>query len=176
LLENRDDIRLIPEWGGGSLWDVGVYPLSLAQFFFGAPPVSVFGMQWLGDTGVDETFVGELRYHGDRFAQISSAFRTEYYIGFEIVGTLGRLTISQPFKEIDRTRPMIFHPNNSKPVKIQVPEQELYIGEVEDMNNAILHKSPTLVTLAETRDHVRTVLALYQSAQTGQPVQLSTIP
>ena len=26
-----DNVRLNPGWGGGSLWDVGVYPISLAQ-------------------------------------------------------------------------------------------------------------------------------------------------
>jgi len=53
-----------------------------------------------------------------------------------------------------------------------VPEQELYIGEVEDMHAAILDGAPIFLTLDETRDHVRTILALYQSAQTGKLMRL----
>jgi predicted dehydrogenase len=56
--------------------------------------------------------------------------------------------------------------------EIDVPDQELYIGEVEDMHDAILVGSSNYLTLAETRDHVRTVLALYESAQAGAVVQL----
>lgn len=29
MLENPENVRLVPEWGGGSLWDVGIYPMSL---------------------------------------------------------------------------------------------------------------------------------------------------
>jgi predicted dehydrogenase len=175
MIENRKDIRLVPEWGGGSLWDVGVYPLSLAQYLFGGPPLSVSGMQWLGDTGVDETFVGQLRYQGDRFCQISSSFRTDFHIGFEAVGTLGRLRISRPFTAMDGQRRLTFYPNNLEPVEIPVPEQELYTGEVEDLNSVILDGSQPVIKLDETRDHVHTALALYRSAQIGMPVEVSSI-
>ena len=35
LLTNRSDVRLLPELGGGSLWDVGCYPISFARFLAG---------------------------------------------------------------------------------------------------------------------------------------------
>ncbi|MGD2156936.1 MAG: Gfo/Idh/MocA family oxidoreductase, partial [Anaerolineales bacterium] len=44
-ITNKQDIRLVPEYGGGSLWDVGVYPISFAQFIYGGPPKWVFGSQ-----------------------------------------------------------------------------------------------------------------------------------
>jgi predicted dehydrogenase len=37
-MENRENIRMRADDGGGSLWDVGVYPISFAQFLFGGPP------------------------------------------------------------------------------------------------------------------------------------------
>ena len=40
------------------------------------------------------------------------------------------------------------------------------------MHAAILDGAPIYLTLAETRNHVKTVLALYESAQTGQFVRL----
>jgi len=40
------------------------------------------------------------------------------------------------------------------------------------MHAAILDGTPNYLTLAETRDHVRTALALYESARTGQVVTL----
>ncbi len=40
------------------------------------------------------------------------------------------------------------------------------------MHAAILDGAPNYFTLAETRNHMRTVLALYESAQAGQVMQM----
>lgn len=174
--ERADNVRLSPQMGGGSLWDVGVYPLSLAQFIMGGPPQWVFGDQWIGDTGVDELFVGQLHYGGGengRMAQITSALRTPWYTSAEILGTGGRLTLNRPFVSLnDGTRKMVFYPADGEPEEISVPEKPLYLGEVEDMHAAILDGAANYLTLAETRDHVRTVLALCESARKGQVVWL----
>jgi predicted dehydrogenase len=170
--ETRDDVRLVPDYGGGSLWDVGVYPLSFAQYVYGGPPEEVNGMQWVGDTGVDETFVGQLRYPGGGLAQIASSFRNPFQTQMEISGREGRLVLNRPFIGLDLDRRLLFYPTDGEAQEIPVPEQELYICEVEDMQAAILDGAPLYLTLEETRDHVRTVLALYQSAQSSQVVRL----
>lgn len=170
----RDNIRLNPEWGGGCLWDVGVYPISFAQAMMGEMPAWVLGSQWVGDTGVDEFFAGQLHYSGDRNAQIAAAFNSPFYTMAEIIGTDGRLVLNRPFVgHSDAQRQMLFYPAEGEPAEVQVPEQELYLGEVEDMHAAILDGKPNYVTLAETRGHVQTALALYESARTSQVVHLS---
>jgi predicted dehydrogenase len=171
-IKEREDARLVPEYGGGCLWDVGVYPLSFVQYICGGPPDTVFGMQWTGDTGVDETFAGQMRYSGDRLSQIASSFRTEFHVNMEIIGTEGRLSLNRPFSEMEDGRRLMFYPNKGKAREVPVPEQELYIGEVEDMHAAILDKTPSYLTLQETRNHVRTALALYESARIGKLVSL----
>lgn len=168
----RDDVRLVPEYGGGCLWDVGVYPLSFAQYVYGGPPEQVFGMQWIGDTGVDETFVGQMRYPGGGLAQIACSFRNPFNTQMEIIGREGRLSLNRPFTAVEDNRRLLFYPANGEVQEIPVPEQELYIGEVEDMHAAILDGAPTYLTLEETRNHVRTVLALYQSAVRGHVVYM----
>ena len=167
------NVRMVPEYGGGCLWDVGVYPVSFAQYVMGGPPQQVFGQQWVGQYGVDEVFAGQLRYSGNRLAQISSAFRTPFHTFAEIVGTEGRLHLTRPFTEVsDEESRLTFYPAQGEPQEVAVPEKELYLGEVENMHAAILNDAAPYVTLAETRNHVRTVLALYQSAETGAAVAL----
>jgi predicted dehydrogenase len=166
------NVRLVPEWGGGCLWDVGIYPLSFVQYILGQPPEIVFGNQWLGDTGVDETFAGQMAYSDGRMAQISASFRTPFHTFIEIIGTEGRLYIPKPFTGMTRKDKLLLHPEDGKTKKIRPPQKELYLGEVEDMHAAILDGKPNLIQLEETRNHVRTTLALYQSAQTGEPVHL----
>ncbi len=172
MLQNRGNVRLVPEWGGGCLWDVGVYPLSFAQFVMGGPPQSVWGEQWLGPSGVDESFSGQMDYGNGRHAQISSAFRLPFHTWAEVIGTKGRLTLNRPFVGLEKGRQLLFYHPDDKVEEIPVPQKELYLGEVEDMHAAILDGQPSYLTLAETRSHVQTALALYESARTGQRVFL----
>jgi D-xylose 1-dehydrogenase (NADP+, D-xylono-1,5-lactone-forming) len=169
---NRNNVRLVPEWGGGSLWDVGVYPLSFAQYVMGGPPARVAGDQWLGETGVDGVFAGQLFYEGGRMAQIASSFRTPLHTEVEIFGTAGRLHITRPFINISAEGPMIFYPAAGEPEVLPVPDKQLYLGEVEDMHAAILDGKPSYLTLDESRNHVHTALALYQSARDQRTVRL----
>ena len=167
------NVRMKPEWGGGCLWDVGVYPMSFAQFIMGGVPEWVFGSQWVGKSGVDETFAGQMGYAGGALAQIASSFRTPFHTYFEIVGTKGRLSLNRPFVGLeDHRRTLIFTPTSGDSEDIPVPEVELYSGEVEDMHSVILDKASPYLKLEETRNHVKTVLALYESGKTGNVVFL----
>ena len=167
------NVRLVPDWGGGSLWDVGIYPLSFAQYIFGCPPNWVFGSQWIGEFGVDETFCGQMGYAGGGLAQISSAFRSPFHTHVEIIGTEGRLEITRPFTglEDNQRRLTLFKPDGEAQ-EIPIIDEYLYLGEINDMHTSILDNTPNYLTLAETRNHVKTVLALYESAKNGKTVQL----
>ena len=48
-----------------------------------------------------------------------------------------------------------------------MPPQELYIGEVEDLADAILLGKAPRISLAHSRDNVKTILALLRSAASG---------
>lgn len=171
-LDDPEDIRLRPEYGGGSLWDLGIYPVSLAQFIIGSAPVSVAGQQLVGENQVDETFAGLLRYPGGEFAQVQSSFRTPEYQFADIQGTMGHLEIRTPFIDIDENSILLFRPNHGDPVQIKVAKKDLFLGEIEDMHAAILDGAPNLIGLDHSREHIRTVQSLYQSAQEGGIVEL----
>lgn len=170
-LHNRDNVRLVPEYGGGSLWDVGIYPLSYAQLVYGAAPLRVMAMQSVGASGVDELFVGQMQYGGGRVAQIASSFRTPYHTSIEIVGSTGRIYLSRPFTGVEDGI-VTFYAADGEAQVVEAPQEPLYLGEVEDMHAAILDGAAPEISLQETRDHVRTALALYAAARSGQPVTL----
>ena len=171
-MKSREDVRLVAKYGGGSLWDVGVYPLSFAQYIYGGPPEVVSAFQWTGDTSVDEDFSGQMRYPGGGLASIHCSFRTPNYTLAEVMGTLGKLTLTRPYYMLEQDRHLTFTPEDGPAQEIPVPEVELYLGEVEDMNAAILDGAPPYLRLEETRNHVRTALALYEAARSGKVVSL----
>jgi predicted dehydrogenase len=165
---SRDNVRLNPAWGGGANWDVGVYPMSFAQYVFGGPPVAVSAQQWLGPEGVDETFVGQMIYADGGMAQFTCGFRMPFQMHVEVIGTEGRIAVDRPFTGMDQPNEgVIFYNANGDAEAIDVPDKELYLGQIQNMHAAILDGAPTYLTLAETRDHIKTALALYESAENG---------
>lgn len=168
----QKNIRLEPKFGGGCLWDIGVYPVSFAQFVMGKRlPTAVFGTQIIGQSGTDEAFTGMLMYDGGVTAQISSSFQSTFHTHAEIIGTNGRLEATRPFVNVENPiSRLTFYPTDGEPEEIDIPEEYLYLGEMEDMHDAILNGKPNDLTLQETRQHVQTTLALYQSANSGEIV------
>src|SRR5215471_4974594 len=69
LLTREGDVRLDPSMGGGSLWDVGCYPVSYSNMLAGRAPVDVFGWQRASGRGVDMEFFGMMRYADGSVAQ-----------------------------------------------------------------------------------------------------------
>ena len=45
MLTRKGNYRFIKEYGGGSIWDVGCYPISFARMIVGEEPAEVFGWQ-----------------------------------------------------------------------------------------------------------------------------------
>jgi predicted dehydrogenase len=162
-LDRPDDIRWKPEMGGGALWDVGCYPVSLARYLFGAPE-RVEGWQVRAPSGVDATFAGTLYFPGQRVAQIDCSFAMPYRTHAEIVGSEGGLTITRPFQpDFPESRLLLQRGDHAEEIELDNPGR--YWLEIEDMHDAILNGAPPRITPAETRGHVETILELYRAAQ-----------
>ena len=169
-LKNDNDVRLVRAYGGGSLWDVGCYPVSYCRTLAGAPVAEVYGQKVAGRDGVDEIFTGELRFANGVVAQFDSGFALPGRWYMEIVGSEGTLSIPEPYKPGINNRVTLTREGGSEIVEI--PGGELYAGEVENMADAILTGAATRVSLADSRANVATLLGLYRSADVGAPVVL----
>lgn len=175
-MANEENVRMVSEWGGGSLWDVGVYPLSLGQYLAVGPPEWVFGTQWIGPSRVDTTFNGILHYANGMTAEISSSFRVPLYTHVDVQGTGGRLEMNRPFTGVEEADAKLVHVDiDGRSEVLSVPHMSLYLGEVEDLHAAVLDGAAPYISLAESRNHVKTVLALYESARRNEPVYLSEL-
>jgi D-xylose 1-dehydrogenase (NADP+, D-xylono-1,5-lactone-forming) len=169
-LKPLGDIRVKKETGGGSIWDVGCYPISYARMVCGAEPVEAFGWQIVGSGGVDEYFDGALRFPNDVRAEFDSGFRSPSRAYIEVVGSGGVLHVPHPFRPAHDEKLMLTTDEGEE--VIEVPGEDLYRGEVEDMADAILLGKEPRISLADSRGNVRAILALLQSAATNQPVRV----
>lgn len=170
-LSRPDDVRLDSAMGGGSLWDVGCYPLSFVRMILNSEPEEVFGWQTTAPSGIDDLFVAQARFPGEVYAQFESSFRLPYQADMEIIGDTGSIFVPTPFipQKAEKIR---FSRSDGFQVTLRMPGAELYIGEVEDMADAILLNKAPRISLADSRGNVAAISALYESARTGKPVLL----
>ncbi|QXD14646.1 Gfo/Idh/MocA family oxidoreductase [Rhodocaloribacter litoris] len=174
VLDRPNDVRWRPEWGGGSLWDLGCYPVSFTRHVVGAEPEAVFAWQVLGPTGVDVSFTGQMRFPGDVLAVFDCGFRSRFRMEMAFVGRDGLLEAPRAFKPRPEEPMRRYGPDVDVPEPVLVDDpDDLYLGEVEDLAAAVLDGRPPEVTLAETRANTVVLEALLRSARTGRPVRLS---
>ena len=162
------DVRMEPTLGGGSIWDVGCYPISYFRYLVGAEPEEVFGWQSLGPTGIDLQFTGQLRFPGEIYAHFHSSFISQPNQFIEIVGSQGIITVPQPF--IPKQREKLLLRQGDLTQVIHPKGADLYLGEVVDIEDSILNGLPSRISLADSKNNIATILALLESARTGKPV------
>jgi predicted dehydrogenase len=170
-LDRRDDVRWVAEWGGGSIWDVGCYPISFSRLAANAEPVEVFGWQVTGSTGIDMVFSGQLRFASGLLAQFDCGFDTPYRTAMEFIGTSGAIELGSPFKPAGGEWIKIKYGDRVE--LLEAPRADhLYQGEIEDMEAAVLDGQTPRISLVNSRGNVATIAALLESARTGQVVRL----
>lgn len=171
LLSRENDIRLDPKLGGGSLWDVGCYPVSYILYLMGKLPSKVFGQQILNNAGVDEMFLGSLKFDNGIVAQFDCGINSVYRTQIEIVGSEGTISISNPFKPGINEKINIAR--NNKLETMDILGEDLYSGEIEDISNVILLGKSQVISLEESKANIDAISSLYQSAIENRPVFMS---
>jgi predicted dehydrogenase len=168
-LQRPGDVRLSPDLGGGCLWDVGCYPVSMARYLAGAEPREVSGWQRLASSGIDDVFAGTLDFGGS-IAQFDCSFDAPFRTHIEVVGSDAALTVPVPFKPGIGERILLWRGQEVE--TIEVPGEALYVGEVEDLVDAARGLRPPTVPLSDSRGNTATIVALYESARTRRPVAI----
>lgn len=90
------NIRLDAALGGGALYDVGCYPVRLAQFLFGRDAVAGHGVAVRSEAGVDIETAGVLEFAPGRLL-LSCSFDLPHTTYTRLVGTAGEIRLTNPF-------------------------------------------------------------------------------
>ena len=117
------------ELGGGSLLDMGVYPISLALYFLGYP-VGFKGFLSLGETHVDEQASILLKFPNGVQAVLTSNFRVNYSNEIKIYGSKGVITIHEPIYRSSKITINKYEYTDKFSRKILLKIKEKYLGTV----------------------------------------------
>ena len=92
-----NDIRNIPEFGGGALMDIGCYPVNVARMLFDAEPTGVKGSIRRDEVFGTDVITSALLDFGGRHANFTCSTQLEPEQKVHLVGTAGRMLIEVPF-------------------------------------------------------------------------------
>ena len=162
------NIRLQPAMGGGSLLDVGCYPVYGIRWAFGAEPAYAYAAA-VQEHGVDVEMNGILWFDDGRMATFDTGFTHPLRLWMEITGTTGVVTVCDMW--LPEARAKFRVEREGQPAETVVVENEdQIVSMLEDFGRSALEKEPVYPSPQEAVRTLRVLDALAESARTGEVV------
>jgi predicted dehydrogenase len=164
------NIRLQPALAGGSLLDVGCYPVYAIRWAFGVEPVRALALARY-EHGVDVEMNGTLQFADGRFATFDCGFTLPYRAWLEIVGTEGTLAISEMW--LPNLRATYYVSRDGRTREEFVVEGEDQIQRmVDSFSRAVMENQPVSPAPEDAVKTLRVLDGLGQAARIGRAVML----
>ena len=185
-LPSAEDPRLDPALGGGSLWDLGCYPIGLVRAMLDQTPVTAFGRAISEVSGVDMSFCGEVQYEGGAVAQVATSMCAPANRSFDVIGTRGSVRVTEPYLTRIGVTSQVFlrstavaqglgtfgddpDPNEREVEVARYESPNAYADALGVFESTVLERLPSPLPLAETRWNVAVAEALHRSWRSGVP-------
>jgi predicted dehydrogenase len=163
-----NNIRLRPELAGGSLLDVGCYPVYGIRWAFGAEPLRVQAAA-VYQYGVDVEMNGLLWLADGRVGTFDSGFTLPGRGWLEITGTTGVVWVSDLWVPPPRATFLVRRPDRSVE-EVAVEGEEQMVHMIEHFGRAVLEGQPVRPPIEEAVRTLRVLDALARSARDGAAV------
>ncbi|WP_436346478.1 Gfo/Idh/MocA family protein [Natronorubrum sp. FCH18a] len=172
LFGRPGDIRLSEELVGGSLMDVGCYPVSLVRQFLGEPERAYAHTDDSRGAGVDTELAGILEYDDGASARVASGFDTQAVQRYRVEAANGWIEVENAF-----------NPPNGEPLELEYridgrrgvetfEPVDQYRLEVEAFVSSVEEGRPPRTDGDEAIANMRVIDALSESAERGRPVDV----
>jgi predicted dehydrogenase len=187
VLDNDQDVRMQPEMGGGSAWDLGSYCVRFMRTILDDEPVEISAVQIPSARGVDLSLSGNMRFGGGAIGHFFSSIQSFAYVEADILGTTGRIHLNFPWLgQLNRSSHISVIRADGEPesewddgmerhkARVHTFENvDAYQDQIEAMTDSILDGSPPVIPLADSRKNTAALVALVESARIGRSVELS---
>jgi len=170
----RGDIRTKRAYGGGSLYDIGVYCINAARYLFRGEPTQVSavsinsGVAALAE--VEETTATTLRFGNDRVATFVTSFNAADVAAYRVVGTRGALHAEPAYEYAEGLAFTLTV--DGKTTRKKIGKRDQFAPELLYFSDCILNNREPEPSGEEGLQDVRIVEALYASARSGKPVRI----
>jgi D-xylose 1-dehydrogenase (NADP+, D-xylono-1,5-lactone-forming) len=164
VMQHPRNIRLQAALAGGSLMDVGSYPVNFCRAVFGNSPVAVAARVYRPDDAQVELSTNAVLDFGDgRFGLIDSSFHLPTRQIAEIHGETGSIRIPIPFTPGEVEVEVVLS-LEGQTIHQHIARVDQYRLEVEHFGASIRSGTQPAFSLSETIENLATIEAIYQSA------------
>ncbi|HWJ54854.1 MAG TPA: Gfo/Idh/MocA family oxidoreductase [Vicinamibacterales bacterium] len=170
----RGDIRTKRDFGGGTLYDIGVYCINAARYLFRAEPTEVVAMSVNSGvkalSEIDESTAAILRFEGGRVASFVTSFNGGDVAEYRIVGSKGDIHVDPAYEYAESLGYTLTV--DGTPQRKTIGKRDQFAPELLHFSDCIRHDRTPEPSGEEGLADVRIVQALYRSAKSGRAIAI----
>ncbi len=170
----RGDIRTKKAFGGGSLYDIGVYCINAARYLFRAEPIEVVAMSVHSGvkalSEIDESTAAILRFDGGRVASFITSFNGGDVAAYRIVGSKGDIHVDPAYEYAEGLGYTLTV--DGKAQRKAIGKRDQFAPQLLHFSDCVLRDRAPEPSGEEGLQDVRIVQALYESAEIGKAVAI----
>lgn len=172
-----NNYRVKRDAGGGTVYDLGIYCINAARYLFREEPTEVTAL-WANNgeprfQEIDEMTSAVMKFPNERLAQFTSSFGASDTSAYDLVGTKGSIHLENAY-EYQTERTLITMMGEEKNEK-KFSKVDQFAPELIYFSDCLLDNKEPEPSGYEGWMDVRIILAIYQSALSGQPVPIKPL-
>ena len=161
------NVRFVKAWGGGSLYDVGCYPLSAARLLLGREPEAVTTHAFFSPEhdNVDMMMSGLVEFSGSVSLTFDCGMWADFRNTIEVLGTLGRIEVPSAFITPTEESGHFIVSTSAGRREEKVPYLNQYSLQADDMAYAAWGEKPLRFAPSDAVNNMKVIDACLQSAR-----------
>ncbi|KOR88868.1 Gfo/Idh/MocA family protein [Paenibacillus solani] len=170
---DHGNVRFRKDWGGGSIYDVGCYPINAARLLLGQEPEAVTVQAFFSPEhdGVDMMASGLLEFAGDVSLTFDCGMWAAYRNPLEIVGTEGLIEVPYAYS-LPEDGANFFITTGQGRKEVEVPHANAYSEQGDQLAESILNNKPLRFSTEDAIHNMRVIEACLESAHQRKRIVL----
>lgn len=170
---NPQNVRNIPECGGGGLMDIGCYPITTSRFIFGEEPVRVAGLIERDPEFKTDRLTSAMLEFPSGHSVFTCSTQLVSYQRMQFLGTKGRIEIKIPFNA-PNDRPCELLIDDGRDVfgggitTEMIPTCDQYTVQGDAFSRAIREGSEVPVPLEDAIANMAVIESVFRAAESGR--------
>jgi predicted dehydrogenase len=170
------NIRNIRELGGGGIWDIGCYCVTMSRYLFEQEPVRLVSLLEFDPEMKTDRLGSVIMDFPDGQAIFAVSTQVASFQRVHILGTKGHLEVKIPFNA-PNDRPCTVAQDRGSILLDEItihqyPVTDQYTRMGDDFSKAILEDKEVPVSLEDALENTKALAAVFESAATGRWVTL----
>ena len=174
LLENKKDIRLNKELGGGAIWDIGCYGIHALTQIARIKPTSVTTISHVDPKyEVDVTSTAILKDKEERLATVTCSFKGPFRNYYEIFGDNGSIFVASAFRpDVAENEEAIVQRINKQGDIIETKNEKAnqYALQLEHFHACIKENRTPVYDINQSLEMIHYIEKAYESLHTGNTI------